>query len=726
MTSNILAGLNARQEEAVTSKSKRVLVIAGAGSGKTSVLTKRVAYLLDNGYTSDSIFAVTFTNKAAKEMKERVEKLVGSSPTMSSMWLGTFHSLFNKILKKHSHLVSIENNYEIIDSDDQKKILKLVALEDLNLFLEYEGRERTTLIKEAVNEAVTYISSCKDKGKRPEDCTWTSFEQSKYSTNLLALYFRYEERMRELNVIDFGDMILYPYLIFRDNPKVLSIYQKLFKHVLVDEFQDTNFTQYELVKMLANDDYLFVVGDDDQSIYEWRGAEVENILDYDQLFKDAHIIKLEQNYRSTENILNGANGLIGCNQKRRGKTLWSTNGAGDKIQVNLFNMPYEEAEFVANTIRTQMREGKEAKDFAILYRINALSRNMEMKLNDYKIPYKIIGGLAFWARSEIKDLLAYLSVIENPSNSLAFERIVNVPTRGIGEKSFMKIRTYAEENSINIKDALDRMLDEKQFPKKAASNITEFRDLIAELHDMKSRGASIKDYIEYILENTSLIDFYKEDGNEKGDERIANLMEFMSAGEAFETDNQENSIQDFINFAMLQTTHDKDPNSNSVQLMTVHTAKGLEFDTVFVLGLEMDIFPSARSVKENKIEEERRLAYVALTRAKRKLYLSSTRARFPNADFGVSFFIDEIPDEHKEIIDHRNQGQGNNYGSFKNNTDKAKQVKSMSYDNIKIGKEINHQKFGKGKIMSFSNEGGYYLITVNFEKFGKKTIMYNK
>jgi len=726
MSTNILAGLNDRQLEAVTSKNKRVLVIAGAGSGKTSVLTKRVAYLLENGFSPDSIFAVTFTNKAAKEMKERVEKILGSHQDMSTMWMGTFHSLFNKILRKHAHLVSIESNYEIIDDEDQRKILKLVADEDLKLFIEYEGRERSTLIKEAVKEAVGYISACKDKGKTPEDCTWTHIEQNMYSTNLLAIYFRYEERMRELNVVDFGDLILYPYLIFRDNPDVRRVYQKSFKQILVDEFQDTNFTQYELIKMMAKDGYLFVVGDDDQSIYEWRGANVENILDYDQLFKDAHIVKLEQNYRSTENILNGANGLIAQNQKRRGKTLWSTNGAGDKIEVHLFNTPYEEAEFVASTIRNKMRDGKDPKDFAILYRINALSRNMEMKLNDFKVPYKIIGGLAFWARSEIKDMLAYLSIIENPSNSLAFERVINVPTRGIGEKSFFKIRSYAEENSINIKDAMERMVDEKLFPKKASANITEFKDLVSELHDMKANNASIKDYIEYILENTSLIDFYKEDGNEKGDERIANLMELMSAGEAFESDNQENSIQDFINFAMLQTTYDKDPNSNSVQLMTVHTAKGLEFDTVFVLGMEMDIFPSARSVKENKIEEERRLAYVALTRAKRNLYLSSTRARFPNADFGVSFFIDEIPEEHKTIIDKRGTFGQNNYNSFKDTRDKAKQVKSMGYDNIKVGKEINHQKFGKGKILSFTNEGGYYLITVNFEKHGKKTIMYTK
>jgi DNA helicase-2/ATP-dependent DNA helicase PcrA len=725
MSKNILTGLNERQAEAVTSKNKRVLVIAGAGSGKTSVLTKRVAYLLDNDFPSDSIFAVTFTNKAAKEMKERVEVLL-EDQNVSSMWLGTFHSLFNRILRKHAHMVSVETNYEIISDDDQKKILKLVASEDLKLFQEFEGRERSTMIKEAVNESIMYISSCKDKGKRPEDCEWTNFESSKFCTNLLAIYFRYEERMRELNVVDFGDLILYPYIILRDNPNILSIYRNAFKHVLVDEFQDTNFTQYELVKMIAGTDYLFVVGDDDQSIYEWRGANVENILDYDQLFKDAHIVKLEQNYRSTEHILNGANGLIGMNQKRRGKTLWSTNGAGDKIQVHTFNTPYEEAEFVATNIYNKVREGKDPKDFAILYRINALSRNMEMKLNDFKIPYKIIGGLAFWARSEIKDMLAYLSVIENPSNSLAFERIVNVPTRGIGEKSFIKIRTFAEDNKLTIKEAMDRMIEEKAFPKKASENITEFKDLISELHVMKENGALIKDYIEYILENTSLIDFYKEDGSEKGDERVANLMELISASESFETSSQENSIQDFVNFAMLQTTYDKDANSNSVQLMTVHTAKGLEFDTVFVIGMEDDIFPSARSMKEKKIEEERRLAYVALTRAKKHLFLSSAAARFPNASYNTSMFIDEIPEEHYELFDHKKSYGQNQYNGFKDNVDKARQAKSMSYDNIKVGKDINHNKFGKGKILSYTNEGGYYLITVNFEKHGKKTIMYTK
>ncbi len=724
--SNILSNLNDKQLEAVTSKNKRVLVIAGAGSGKTSVLTRRLAFSLDNGFTPDSIFAVTFTNKAAKEMKERVHTLLGVREGVSSMWLGTFHSLFNKILRKNAGLVGIDPNYEIIDDDDQKKILKLVVDEDLKLFLEYEGKERTSKIKEAVLEAISYISSCKDEGARPEDCTWTYEHQQKHCTNLLAIYFRYEERLRDLNVVDFGDLILYPYILFKENPHILSVYQNTFKQIMVDEFQDTNFTQYELVKMLAKNGYLFVVGDDDQSIYEWRGAKVENILKYDEVFKDAHIIKLEQNYRSTENILNGANGVIAQNVKRRGKNLWSTNGEGDKIQVYHFNHPYDEAEFVASTIYNKMREGKEPKDFAILYRINALSRNMEMKLNDYKIPYKIIGGLAFWARSEIKDMLAYLSVIDNPANFLAFERIINIPTRGIGEKTFLKIRKYAEENGIDMKAAIEQMLSEKHFPKKASANIQEFADLVAELHSMKANGSSIKDYIEYILENTTLVEFYKEDGNDKGDERIANLMELISAGEAFESETQENSIQDFVNFAMLQSTHDKDPNSNSVQLMTVHTAKGLEFDSVFVIGMEMDIFPSARSIKEKKMEEERRLAYVALTRAKKHLYVTSATARFPNADYQSSKFIDEIPEENKEIFDKRNNYNQNPYSSFKDRTDKAKEVKSLAYDNIKVGKELNHKKYGKGKIVSFSVESGYYLITVDFVQFGKKTIMLTK
>ncbi len=726
MSDNILSGLNNQQLKAVTTKNKRVLVIAGAGSGKTSVLTKRIAYSINASFTPDSIFAVTFTNKAAKEMKERVQKILGNDINASNMWMGTFHSLFNKVLRKHSNLVGIESNYEIIDDDDQRKILKLVIDEDLKLFLEYEGRERTSKIKETVLEAIGYISSCKDEGKRPEDCTWTNFEQQKYTTNLLALYFRYEERMRDLNVVDFGDLILYPYIIFRDNPNVLAIYQRTFKQVLVDEFQDTNFTQYELVKMLSKTGYLFVVGDDDQSIYEWRGARVENILNFDDVFKSAEIIKLEQNYRSTENILNGANGVIAKNTKRRGKNLWSTNGDGDKINVFHFNHPYDEAEFVASTIYNQIRQGKEAKDFSILYRINALSRTMEMKLNDYKIPYKIIGGLAFWARSEIKDMLAYLSVIDNPANTLAFERIINVPTRGIGEKTFLKIRKYSEENSLTLIDSIDFMIDEKQFPKKASASISQFRELIKDLHEMKEKGATIKDYIEFILENTNLIEFYKEDGNEKGDERIANLMELISAGESFETENQENTIQDFVNFAMLQTTHDKDPNSNSVQLMTVHTAKGLEFDTVFVVGMEMDIFPSARSIRENKLEEERRLAYVALTRAKKHLYISSATARFPNAEYQVSSFIDEIPEENKTVIDKRNNIKQNPYSSFKDQTDKAKQVKSLAYDNIKVGKTIDHRKYGRGKIQSFTVEGSYYLIDVLFDNYGKKTIMLSK
>lgn len=718
---SILKGLNEKQAEAVVTKNKRVLVIAGAGSGKTSVLTRRISYIINAGFSADSIFAVTFTNKAAKEMKERVEKLVVGQ-NVSSMWIGTFHSLFNKILRTHSHLVSVEKDYQIIDDDDQKKILKYVIDEELKLFQSFEKKERTAKIKEAVNESIQYISSNKDLGKRPEDCEWTVFESNKYVANLLSIYFMYEEKLREINAVDFGDLILYPYIIFRDNPEVLKKYQANFKQVLVDEFQDTNYVQYELVKMLSKKGYLFVVGDDDQSIYEWRGAQIENILNYDSLFKDAHVIKLEQNYRSTENILNGANGVINQNKKRRGKTLWSQKGAGDKIKVSLFDSPYNEAEFIASTIKDKIREGMEPKDFAILYRINALSRTAEMKLNDYQIPYKIIGGLAFWARSEIKDIIAYLSVVDNPSNYLAFERIINVPTRGIGEKTFMKIRDYGKENKLNIFEAIGDMIANKVFTKKALENITEFYDFISGLRDIKKQeNPLIKDYIEYIIENSNIIDFYKEDGAEKGEERIANLMELIAASEAFEKESTETSIQEFINFATLQTTHDKDKNSNAVQLMTVHTAKGLEFKVVFVIGMEMDIFPSARSIKENKIEEERRLAYVALTRAKDQLFVSCTSNRFPNKEFGVSLFIDEIPKECVEVKDNRASARNSNYNYF--NQDNSKQVKSLAYDNIAPGKKITHKKFGRGEVLSINKESAYLLVTVNFEEYGKKTIM---
>lgn len=718
---NIYKGLNDKQKQAVATENKRALVIAGAGSGKTTVLTRKIAHIINSGVSAQNIFAVTFTNKAAKEMKERVEKLFNKN-TVDGIWIGTFHSLFNKILRKHAHLVGVETNYEIIDDEDQKKILRIVIDEDLKLFQEYEKKERTAQIKEAVLQSMIYISNKKDNGLQPDDCEWTLLDSNKYCTNLLAVYFKYEERLRDINAVDFGDLILYPYIIFRDNKSVLEVYQNNFKHVLVDEFQDTNFTQYELVKMLSKKGSLFVVGDDDQSIYEWRNANVENIIDFDKEFKSADIIKLEQNYRSTSNILNGANGLIDKNKKRRGKNLWSDKGEGDKIQVLLTNSPYDEADYIASYIKDEIRKGKKASDFAVLYRINALSRTMEMKLNDYRVPYKIIGGLAFWARSEIKDMLAYLSIVDNPNNFLAFERIINVPTRGIGEKTFQKIRNYAEEHSINFKDALKDFVEKSLLPKKSLEAVSEFYSLINELYVLKSNNVTIKEYIEYIIENTTIIDFYKEDGADKGDERIANVMELIAASENFQNENLSSSVQDFVNFAMLQTTFDKNDNGDYVQLMTVHTAKGLEFDTVFVIGMEMDIFPSSRSIKENKIEEERRLAYVALTRAKSKLFLSNTIFRFPNKDFGISFFIDEVPDEYKTVIDKRKNNNFNqNY--FKNNQNE-KQVKSMALDNIQAGKTINHKKYGSGKILSVVRDGGYYLITVNFDNFGKKTIMY--
>lgn len=721
---NILSNLNDRQLEAVTASNKRVLVIAGAGSGKTSVLTRRIAYIIDKGINPENIFSVTFTNKAAKEMKERIEKLIYGHAQVNSMWIGTFHSLFNKILRAHSHLVQVEKNYQIIDDDDQRKILKLVIEEDLKLFLEYESKERNVKIKEAVNEAIGYISSQKDDGRRPADCQWTVIDMSKYTTNLLSIYRVYEEKLRDLNVVDFGDLILYPYIIFRDNPHILAAYQKQFKHVLVDEFQDTNWVQYELVKMMANPGYLFVVGDDDQSIYEWRGAKIENILNYDTLFSNAQVVKLEQNYRSTENILNGANGLIGQNKKRKGKVLWSQNGTGEKINISLFDSPYDESHFIASTISQQIRMGKKPSDFAILYRINALSRTAEMKLNDFRIPYKIVGGLAFWARAEIKDMIAYLSIIENPNNYLAMERIINVPNRGIGPKTFIKIKEFAINNGLSMVDAINDIIEEKGLSKKALEAVKEFNSLVLNLNSMKERDhTTIKDYIEYILENTSILDFYKEDGNEKGDERIANIMELIAASESFEKETSEKSIQEFVNYATLQTTHDKQSNSDSVQMMTVHTAKGLEFDTVFVIGMENDIFPSARSIKEGKIEEERRLAYVALTRAKKELFVSSCSNRFPNKAFSVSEFIDEIPLDFVIVKDNRAVAGNQKYNIFKSEP-AERQVKSMAYDNIKPGKVMNHKKYGRGKILSVKNEGSYFLITVEFDSEGKKTIMH--
>lgn len=716
---NIFDGLNDRQKEAVSENNKRTLIIAGAGSGKTTVLTRRIAHIIKNGASSDSIFAVTFTNKAAKEMKERVESLFDKN-MVSGLWIGTFHSLFNKILRKHADLVGIESDYEIIDADDQKKLLKLVISEDLNLFESFEKKERNVLIKAAIGESITYISNKKDNGLRPEDTVWSLLDSNIYSTNILAIYFKYEERLRDINAVDFGDLILYPYIMLRDNKTLLKTYQDNFKHVLVDEFQDTNFTQYELVKMLSKKGSLFVVGDDDQSIYEWRNANVENILEYDKVFKDASIIKLEQNYRSTENILNGANSLISKNQKRRGKTLWSENGTGDKIKVLLTTNPYDESDFIARRVRDKINSGCSAKDFAVLYRMNSLSRVIEMKLNEYRIPYKIIGGLAFWSRSEIKDMLAYLSIVENPNNFLAFERIINVPTRGIGEKTYQKIRALSEADNISFKDAINKSVIDKLLPKKALESVTIFNDFVIELYQLKEENVSIKEYIEYIIENTTLLDFYKEDGSDKGDERISNIMELISASDHFQTENLENSVQDFVNFAMLQTTYDKESNSDCVQLMSIHTSKGLEFENVFVIGMEDDIFPSSRSIKENKIEEERRLAYVALTRAKKELYLSSTQCRFPKQEFGISFFIDEVPEEFKEVIDKRKNNKNLYFKEPKN----ERQSKSLGLDNIQAGKGITHKKFGYGKILSVTREGSYYLITVNFEDFGKKTIMY--
>ncbi len=718
MSTELLEGLNENQKEAVTSRSKRVLVLAGAGSGKTQVLTKRVAYLLNKGAEASSILSVTFTNKAAKEMKERINKIKPDNIYLGDMWIGTFHSLCNKILKQNHLSAGLNPYFQIIDTDDQLKIIKDIIKDKLNLFQEYESKERTQKVKAAAQESLNYISKAKDNIKRSKDCSFNQDDLLYYGFNILSVYKEYESFLIEKDLLDFNDILLKTYELFRDVPKVKDFYNNKFRHILVDEFQDTNKLQYEWVKMLSKNNYLFVVGDDDQSIYGWRGAKIENIIKFDKEHEDTQVIKLEQNYRSTNNILNTANHLISFNLKRKGKNLWSEKGNGEKVLVKELQSPYQEAEYIARSIKN-IKENKNInfEDFAILYRNNSISRILESKLNEFKIPYKIIGGLGFWSRAEIKLSMAYLELVNNHKNDIAFEKTVNAPSRGIGKKTIEKIKLDSSINNVSCFETAIKMVNNKEIKGKAAANLKEYLNIILEANKLEE----IKSVLEYVLEKIDLMNYYINTDLEKGEERVLNINELLNAAETFVPEDGLNDLSSFVDYARLQSSTDEESVKDSVQLMTVHASKGLEFPIVFISAFEEGIFPSNRAVEEGNIEEERRLAYVAVTRAKEKLEITGTLKRYPTTDSILSRFVEELPDKYINII--RTEGNNNYYTPYGNRNNLTDSKKKLILSEFDIGKEINHPKFGTGVIISKNIQGDKLLLKIDFDFIGVKNLI---
>jgi DNA helicase-2/ATP-dependent DNA helicase PcrA len=716
----VMKSLNKEQASGVVSRAENILVLAGAGTGKTKVLTSRISYLFDIGVNPSSIFAVTFTNKASREMKERIKKMIPSNIKIDDAWIGTFHSLCNKIIRVHHDLLGLPKNYQTLDSDDQKSIVRR-SIEEI----EQELGEKLDK-KEYIKDTLHLIHKAKERGLRPEKAHDLLITLNLTSTHMF-IYSRYEYIKKTSNAIDFADMILCVVELFAKHPEVKKFYNNKFKHILVDEFQDTDVLQYKLIESLSeNGNYLFVVGDDDQSIYGWRGAEIDNILGFSNKRKNTEIVKLEQNYRSTKNILSASNSIIGNNKTRHGKSLWSAGEEGSKIVVRGFDSPESEADFVSNEIQDRIKEGVNPSDIAILYRNNSISRSFEMKLKMKQVPYQIVGGLSFWARKEVKDLLAYLSLIANPDNDVAFERVVNFPTRGVGKKKIEQIRVSATKDNKSLFQTLSEMLKRNEFKGKTANELRLFEDIIKRAKN-SDISKSIHNSLLYIIEETRIVSAYEKDGVEIFEERSANIQELTYAAKNFshnETDEELSDIDIFLSQAALQIESENSKDVDKVVLMTTHASKGLEYKYVYIAGFERNIFPSMKAIENGDCEEERRLAYVAITRAELELVITYSTFRYNNST-GRSMFLSELKGSYLDDDYHSN---GFNDNPYKRNNDFNSSINTSSSNNskLKVGGEYNHSKFGEGTIISINEKDDSYYINIDFGFIGRKCIILKK
>ena len=726
--------LNEQQKEAVLHTEGPLLILAGAGSGKTRVLTHRIAYLIEEkGVNPWNILAITFTNKAAGEMRERVDNLVGFGS--ESIWVSTFHSMCVRILRRHIDLLGFDTNFTIYDTDDQKTLMKdickLLQI-DTKLF-----RERSLLaaISQAKNELVT-----------PEEFRIQA--QGDFSRQKIAsVYEEYEKQMRANNALDFDDLLVKAVQLFQTQADVLDYYQERFRYIMVDEYQDTNTVQFELVRLLsAKYRNLCVVGDDDQSIYKFRGANIRNILDFEQVFPDAKVIKLEQNYRSTSNILNAANAVIRHNHGRKDKTLWTDNGEGDKINVRQFDTAFDEAEYIVGDIRERVESWKAAyNDHAILYRTNAQSRMFEEKFVTANIPYKIVGGINFYARREIKDLLAYLKTIDNGRDDLAVRRIINVPKRGIGLTSINRVQEYASGREIGFYEAL-RAVDLIPNIGRGASKLESFVALI-EHFKTDAKELTISELMQEILEETGYIESLKEEGSEEAESRIENIDELISKITAYEETCEDRDEPATLNgfleeVALVADIDSLDESNDYVVLMTLHSAKGLEFPHVYLAGMEDGIFPSYMTITADdpeEVEEERRLCYVGITRAEEELTLTYARRRMIRGETQynkMSRFLKEIPMEllSTGAVFQKPEPEEERKPSAYQQARQAFRAKAFvqpgaarSFGSPKgegpgyqVGDRVRHVKFGEGTVTAMVEGGRDYEVTVDFDGPGTK------
>lgn len=721
--SHLLDPLNERQREAVAAPRGSALILAGAGSGKTRVLTHRIAWLIQTeGLSPYSILAVTFTNKAAAEMRGRIEQLLALP--VRGMWVGTFHGIAHRLLRAHYQEAKLPQNFQILDADDQLRLVKRVMVS-----LDVDEK------KWPARQAVWWINSQKDEGLRP-----SSIEDygDLYLKTHLSIYRAYEDACQRGGMVDFAELLLRAHELWLNNPEILKHYQRRFSALLVDEFQDTNTIQYAWLRVLAGDqDNLMVVGDDDQSIYGWRGAKIENIQQFTQDFPNAATIRLEQNYRSTSNILKAANGLIDQNFGRLGKELWTDLGEGDPIQLYAGYNEIDEARYIVERIKSWVDSGNLYSESAILYRSNAQSRVLEEALLRSQMPYRIYGGQRFFERAEIRNVLAYMRLISQRDADAAFERVVNTPTRGIGDKSVSEIRLLARESGISLWQAAQKIIDNNLMSGRARNAIANFLELIEQL-DLETTDADLGTLVETVVASTGLKDYHAKEGGERGQARVENMAELVTAAKtynpqddyAFDPEAMTDSapeltiLDEFLSHAALEAGEGQgNPSDDCVQLMTMHSAKGLEFPLVFLAGMEDGLFPHMMSMEEpGRLEEERRLCYVGVTRAMKQLYLTYAESRRINGSETFnrpSRFINEMPEDVIQEV----RLQGSVVRPPRNSINPSRVATEVAGTDLKLGQRVLHQKFGEGVILNYEGEGSGARVQVNFDEGSKWLVM---
>ena len=708
--SRIIESLNEAQREAVCASQDPLLVLAGAGSGKTRVLVHRIAWLVDvEGLSPYSILAVTFTNKAAGEMRGRIEQLINAPA--GGMWVGTFHGLAHRLLRTHWQEAGLEQGFQILDSQDQQRLVRRV-LKSLDL----------DEAKWPPKQLQWFINSCKDEGRRPQHIETRNDPHLKRQ---VQVYEAYEALCQRSGLVDFAELLLRAHELWLRNPELLQHYRQRFQHILVDEFQDTNTIQYAWLRLLAGDQgRITVVGDDDQSIYGWRGARVENIRRFEQDYPGTRVQRLEQNYRSTGTILKAANAVIANNAERLGKQLWTDGHEGEPIQLYTAYNEQDEARYVVDRIQAWVEGGGRRSDVAVLYRSNAQSRIFEDRLFQQGTPYRVYGGLRFFERAEIKDALAYLRIASNHNDDASFERVVNHPPRGIGERTLDVVRQTARERGLSLWQAAAAVVDERLVSARAVNALKVFLAL-AETLAGDIRSLSLGEQVEHVMHPSGLLDHFAKDKGEKGQARLENLRELVNAAREYEVDPDAelDPLSEFLSHAALEAGEGQaDAWEDCVQLMTLHSAKGLEFPLIFLCGMEEGLFPHQRSVDEDgRLEEERRLCYVGITRARQQVVLTCAERRrlYGSETYCLpSRFISEIPDELIEDIRPR-VSVSQPYMS----TPTANVYPDSAPASLKLGQHVRHAKFGEGVVTSYEGQGSNARVQVNFNRAGPKWLV---